>query len=340
MPRQTIRCLPLQEGDLVRVVSPSFPALALIAHRKARATQAMNRLGLRIDYGAHAFEVWDHFAGTPAQRAADINAAFADPEVSGILCSLGGTDSKNLLPLLDYDLIAQHPKVLIGHSNNVTLMLAMLAQVGLVTFHGPSFVNQFGEFPAPFPETLEGFRAACMTTACLTLRPMTGRTDVLPGWWHEDEDRSVRPRNLSGGWRWLVPGVARGPLIGGYLPYVLDLLDTEWCPSFQGAILFWDTIMSLNPLMVDGMLGELARRQILSQCVGLVVGVPARLMSPPTVATLEEVILKWAKVVDGPILVDADCGHTDPAWTLPLGVRGYLDSFNDQFTCESGTVSA
>ncbi len=83
---------------------------------------------------------------------------------------------------------------------------------------------------------------------------MIGCTDILPAWWHDPHDASARPRNLSGGWRWLISGVAVESLIGGYLPNLLELADIEWMIASRDIILFTDA-MGQDPLMVDGMLG-------------------------------------------------------------------------------------
>ncbi|MGM5000121.1 hypothetical protein AB8A05_15415 [Tardiphaga sp. 538_B7_N1_4] len=69
-------------------------------------------------------------------------------------------------------------------------------------------------------------------------------------------------------------------------------------------------------------------------------GYPSRYVSPPHLAALHDVVLKWTKKVAGPVLVDADCGHTDPAWVLPIGVTAHLDSSNDTFRTEPGCSSS
>lgn len=325
----------LETGARLAVVSPSFPSLSFIEERRERAERALEARNLRLTYGPTAFECWGHLAGPPELRARDINRAFADDSVDGILCALGGGNSIDLLELLDYDLIRSNPKPFIGHSDNVVLMMAMLARTGMTTFHGPSLVNQMGEYPEPFPETLAGFEAALSRAAPLDLRPHESRTDVLSAWWFSNEDRTPRERNVRGGWRWLRPGRAEGPLLGGTLSAVLGLVSTPWCPRFDGAILFWDQ-PDANPAVVDAFLGQLGAEGILSSVAGMVVGCPTRMWSPLYLATLEDVVKKWAPLCPGPVLVDADCGHTDPCWTLPYGAETLIDSERDLFRTEAG----
>lgn len=335
-PDGPIRPCPLRPGSLVRVVSPAYPALALVSHRRPRAERALRGLGFEVDYGASAFARLGHLAGTAEQRAADLNQAFADPGVGAIICALGGGSSMELAPLLDYELIRANPKPFIGHSDNSMIMMPLLTDAGLVTFHGPSLVNQLGEFPEPFPETLDGLVRAVCGAEPLEFRPAERRTDVLPPWWNEPDDSVSRPRNLAGGWRWLKPGRASGPLLGGQINSLLAMLHSRWAPSFEGAILFWDAMMWQTPL-VDAALGRLSARGVLAGCAGMVVGHPARLRQTPQTAPFEDVVAKWAEEVDGPVLLNADCGHTDPCWTLPYGGVAHLDSVADRFWAEPGT---
>ena len=47
---------------------------------------------------------------TPRARARDLEAMFADPEVDVVQCLTGGFGSMQLVPHLDFELIAEHPK--------------------------------------------------------------------------------------------------------------------------------------------------------------------------------------------------------------------------------------
>ena len=101
------------------------------------AIETIRSLGFQVKPGATLFRRHGYFAGTDAERAADLNALFADPTVDGIIALRGGYGCSRLLPYLDYDLIPRQPKVLMGYSDVTALLNGIHARTGLVTFHGP-----------------------------------------------------------------------------------------------------------------------------------------------------------------------------------------------------------
>jgi len=329
----------LQRGAHLRVISPSYPLLPAVAHRAARARRALERLGFEVSFARHAHDAWGHLSGPPGLRARDIEDAFVDDEVDGIVSSFGASIAADILPELDVDVVRRHPKVLVGRSDNVTLLLGLLAKAGLVSFHGVSFLDQLGEPPAPHEPTVESFLDACARPGPSSLRPVGPRTFAYRR--RRDPLDDARPRELDipGGWRWLKAGRASGPLIGGELTSLMLLLDTEWLPDLTGALLFWDAV-SVSTATVQWALHELSARGVFASCAGMVVGLPTRIRPTPGVGDVTELVSREvAHLVPGPVLAQADCGHADPVWTLPLGVEASLDSARDSFTV-SGAVTA
>ena len=105
----------LAPGDTLALVLPASAAPDTDAVAFAR--DQLVALGFQVAIGKHAYERFGYFAGPDRDRADDLNAAFADDHIAGIVCYTGGWGSPRLLPLLDYDLIARKPKVLIGYSD-------------------------------------------------------------------------------------------------------------------------------------------------------------------------------------------------------------------------------
>jgi muramoyltetrapeptide carboxypeptidase len=82
-----------------------------------------------------------YVAGDPKSRARDLEAMFADPEVDVVQCLTGGFGSMQLIPHLDFELIADHPKAFSGYSDITALHVALRQRAGLATFYGPHLMT-------------------------------------------------------------------------------------------------------------------------------------------------------------------------------------------------------
>ena len=318
----------LRAGDRMRVVSPSFCELGINTRRRDRAVAAFESVGLELVFSERATLVNGHVAGTVAQRADDINESFADPDVHAVICAVGGGNSADLLPLLDLDVIAANPKPFMGHSDNGSLLLGVFAATGLVTFHGTAAMK-LGEYPEPFPEMVEQFRDVVMEQRVDRFEPIGSRCGEPLSWFREPRRPPTRQRRIAGGWQWARPGRATGPLIGGTLPTLANLAGTEWFPDLDEFILFTDGHF-IDTVYMDASFSILQRCGILERCTGLVLGEPKAVVTLPGAACYDEVVAKWVRHIDGPVLTGADCGDTDPSWILPIGVTATLDSESDR----------
>ena len=77
----------LREGDLVALVAPA--SVTYDEDTLLVAVESLEALGLRVRVGEHVMERYGYLAGRDEDRAADINAAFADGEVRGGDCPAG-----------------------------------------------------------------------------------------------------------------------------------------------------------------------------------------------------------------------------------------------------------
>jgi muramoyltetrapeptide carboxypeptidase len=112
----------LQPGDLVAVVSPAGPAPP---ERVAAGVGLLRSWGLRPAPFPHAFDQDGYLAGTDPERAADLNAAFADPQVRGVIVTRGGYGSQRIVDQLDLAAVRRDPKPVVGFSDITALQLAL-----------------------------------------------------------------------------------------------------------------------------------------------------------------------------------------------------------------------
>jgi muramoyltetrapeptide carboxypeptidase LdcA involved in peptidoglycan recycling len=275
-------------------------------------------------------------AATPRERAADLNAAFGNPEIRGVFASIGGDDSIRLLPFLDRDAIAANPKILIGYSDTTTLLCA-IRRFGLVTFHGPSVMaglSQAGALPAAFRSHLE----------VMVFEPADNRRyeayDVVvegyPDWRDPANTGLVNPARPADGPRVLQDG---GRVVGELFGGCLEVLDwnrgtsawpgpTDWA----GRLFFVEPSEEKpTPTQVERILRSFGALGVFDEddgVAGLLVGRTRDMDHDETAAferTIVAVIGGELGRTDMPILANLPFGHTDPQWILPIGVRAELE---------------
>jgi muramoyltetrapeptide carboxypeptidase len=310
----------LKPGDTVGMVAPASNAYELEDIQLAKDT--MEQYGLKVVLGDHIAAQYGYLAGRDEQRAADLNAMFRRPDIRGIVTFAGGYGSCRLLPLLDYEALRQHPKVIVGHSDITSLLLAIHRQTGLVTFHGPSGQTGVGDYATGY------WRRAIMTRSPIGLiAPPASEGGV------ERQHRQVT----------IVPGRVTAPLIGGNLTLVTNLLGTPYEPDTQGKILFLEDVGE-EPYRIDRMLTQLWLAGKLQDAAGIALGhftdCNPKDYQPTFFQTLslETVLRDRFGPLGKPTLYNLMFGHLRENATLPIGVAATLDATAKTLTINESAV--
>ena len=159
MPHELVQPPKAQPGDRIAVLSPSFAAAG--AFPKVHE-QAMRRLTEVTSLIPVEYPTTRQVGAAPTARAADLNAAFADPQIRGILAVIGGEDQITVIPHLDADLARADPKPLLGTSDNTNLHHWLWAN-GMASFYGGSSQVHLGPGPAVDDIHARSLRAALLT---------------------------------------------------------------------------------------------------------------------------------------------------------------------------------
>jgi muramoyltetrapeptide carboxypeptidase len=301
----TIRPPRLQAGDTIGLVNPS----AAVYERQPYelATETLAALGFKVREGAHLRARRGQFAGTDRERAADLNAMFADPSIAGILALTGGSGANRILPLLDYAAIRRTPKFLGGFSDITAVLNAVHARTGLVTFHAPVGVSEWNEF------SVRHFRAVAMDGAAHLMSNPRERGE-LPA---PKDDRILTIR----------PGIARGRLVGGNLAVLSSLAGSGYLPPFEGAILFLEEINEFI-YRVDRMLSTLKLMGALDRLAGVVIGQFTNCTPGEGFGTLtlDEVFDDYFGALGVPVYRGAMIGHIRRKFTVPIGAQAEIDA--------------
>jgi muramoyltetrapeptide carboxypeptidase LdcA involved in peptidoglycan recycling len=278
--------------------------------------QRFAQMELRISYGSHVDERDTLDSSSIESRVSDIHAAFADPEVAGILTVIGGFNSNELLPYLDWDLIAANPKILCGYSDITALQNAILAHTGLVTYSGPHW-SSFG-MRDHFEQTQQWFADALLDGRPMDVKPSESWTD--DDWFLDQDNRHP----LAGdGWWALQPGTASGHVVGGNLCTLNLLQGTPHMPTLDGALLFLEDDYESHPATFARDLTSLLQVPDAGGITGLVIG-RFQQASRMTHDLLQQIVRTQPVLTGLPVLANADFGHTQPQITLPLGGRSEL----------------
>jgi muramoyltetrapeptide carboxypeptidase len=290
----------------IGIVSPASPfntysdVLRGIAWWEAR--------GYRVKLAEGALERTDWVAGSPELRAQDLMVMFLDPGVDAIQCLRGGYGSAQIIPYLDFQLIAAHPKPFIGFSDITALHTALLRFTGMATFYGPSLTTVGGTQMSEF-------------TSQRFLQVLLGETTgEVP---HDPDDPFVRP---------LASGRASGRLVGGCLSDLLCTMGTSWELNLEDAIFVFEEVGS-SPHGIDRALLQLDQASKLKNIRGVVIGDLADCDwsdgggSPWShTKTLEEVLKERLGSLGVPVIYKLPFGHSKHFATLPLGVQATLDA--------------
>ena len=330
-----IRPPKLQPGDTIATLSPSWGGPSLFPHIYDHGVKMLQEtFGLRIkEYPTAKMDAQALYLN-PQARAADINAAFADPEVKAIITSIGGEDSVRILPYLEGETIRNNPKIIMGYSDTSTL-LTYANQLGLVTFNGPSIMAgfcQLAQWPAAF---VAHIRAMLFEgPASYTYQPYDFWSERYPEWADPANTGQIGPTYPNEErWQWLQgEGVAEGHLFGGCTEVLEFMKGTAFWPApdfWQGKILFFETSEDKPaPIQVKWMLRNYGMQGIFERVNGLLFG-RARDYSPQEKQELYDHLRTVVATEFGrpslPIITNMDFGHTDPQFIMPLGVQAEID---------------
>lgn len=286
----------LKPGDTIALVAPAGPVT--VADLK-EGREWLQRQGFQVVLGRHIFNRDGYLAGRDRDRAADLNAAFANPDVAAIICARGGWGCARLLPFLDWDLARSHPKILLGFSDITTLLLAYWVRSGLVTFHGPVIASRWNAF-----STQAWQRVLVAGQAALLLNP--------PDMPH----------------RTIHPGRARGPLVVANLSVLAAAIGSRYLPNWDGVILAIEEVEE-TVYRVDRLLAQLQLAGVLDRLAGFVFAQCTRCegaTAEQESLSLERAIDDWIRPLKIPSWQGMAIGHIPDKLTLPVGAIVEIDA--------------
>lgn len=321
-----------EPGDRVAVLSPSFaaPGFAPEVHE-----QAMRRLTEVTGLVPVEYPTTRRLDASARDRAADLNAAFADPAIRAVLATIGGEDQITVVPHLDPAVVRADPKPFLGYSDNTNL-LSWLWTTGVAGFYGGSTQVQLGPGPAVDDVHVAALRAALLTGERLEVTEPGESEDIGLDWKDPLALTTYGRREPTEPWTWAGPARSvTGRTWGGCVEVVQWLLTAGRFPVdpsvLTGGVLLLESSEELIPARDFGwIVRSLGERGLLAAVDAVVVA------RPPTSSfevqpTAQERADRRAEQRDvaiatvqrynpeAVVVVGVPFGHTRPQWILPYG---------------------
>ncbi|KAH7131683.1 peptidase u61 ld-carboxypeptidase a [Dactylonectria estremocensis] len=350
----------LETGATIAFISPSARLNDELPDVMSRATALLSGRGYQV---RTFFNKDEGIQSGINNRLSEIRAAFSDPSISAIICTIGGPCFNELLPALIADtelhgIIRANPKIVVGYSDISGLHWFLYAMTGLRTFYGPGAIPELGgSYPPQDENSPLAFSVKHLFRAIATREPLGDiprSMNYAPreaAFFLDPPSTKLPDLAPSHPWTWIRPGKAQGRLFGGCLTVVARLLGVRAVvPQWKDRIVFVETAMGDNeargvPLgRVRAAFADLIAAGVFEEAAGLVVGRAFGYDSEEARDSYAGVIrelLCEGRLAERkfPILFNVDIGHTEPLVTLPYDALAVLDSENDKFAViESGVV--
>lgn len=292
----------LIKGDIIAITGPAGAIYEPFTID--RITDRLTELGFKYTLGKTLYERFGYLAGSDEMRAKELMDYYKDPSVKAILTMRGGWGCARILDLLDYNVIAQNPKILMGFSDITSLVNAVYKKTGLITYHGPCGYSTWTDFSTEH-----------VTKAIIIGAPYTMKN----------------PSDFTNGLITLSPGKAEGELVGGNITVLVSMIGTSYEPDWEGKILFLEETKE-EPYRIDRMFWQMKQAGVFEKVKGIVFGSFNKCFpeEPEKSFTLQEVLEQHFKDIGIPVYMGATFGHMSPKFTLPIGIQAELDA--DNFT--------
>jgi muramoyltetrapeptide carboxypeptidase len=297
-PRKPAR---LHEGDTVGVVAPASSWES--RSELLRGIAGLEAWGLQVKLGDHINDRHGYMAGRDEDRAADLHAILADPQVKAVVCLQGGYGTPRLIPLLDEATFRQNPKAICGYSDLTTLHLA---------------ASLWGEVISFYSNGATGIGAADVTDF--------SKAGLRRALFSDEPYGPIGPNPDDPYVRTVVAGRATGRLAGGCAGLLSSAIGTRLQPDFRGRIVVLEEIEN-EGYILDGILTQLRNAGLFDGAAAIVVGdIKTKWSGGIAELSAEDIVEELLAPLGLPLVFGLPIGHNKHHATVPLGALATLDA--------------
>lgn len=332
----------LKPNSKIAIISPSnglpflFPDIYELGIKNLREI-----FNFEVIEMPHARMAPEELYKNPQLRAEDINQAFEDETIDGIIISIGGYESVRILQYLDIDMILNHPKLIMGFSD-ATTFLSYLNYKGMTTLYGPSIMAGFAQLQHLSQQYTDHIKEMFFG------RQYPYIYNTYSQWTNGYQDwRNIGTLGQcteffsnKEGYIFLQGAQSKEGLLWGGCIEVLEFLKgTKYWPDenfWKDRILFFETSEDKPlPHQVGYMLRNYGTQGILNKVRGILFGRPKDYSDKEKIelnSIVLEIVANEFGARDIPIVMNMDFGHTDPKIILPLGGKVRIDVERQQIS--------
>lgn len=287
----------LKKGDTIGIIAPSGPE----DYEKIKNNiELLKGLGFKVKEGKYIRNKWGYLAGNDYDRASDFNNMFLDNSIDMIMCIRGGYGAMRILPMIDFNIVKNHPKIFAGFSDITTLLNNISSKCGLITFHSPMLTSNLSD------------KITCESFFNTVMNGYKNYTIQNP--------ENFPTKSLSN------INKISGELVGGNLSLISSTIGTPYELNTKDKILFIEDVGE-SPYKIDRMLTQLRLANKLQDCKAFILGQFTQCSLPhyKRSLTLKEVISDRLLSLNKPTLSGIQSGHSYPRLTLPIGAKVSID---------------
>jgi len=282
----------LQKGNCIGIISPS--GQVSYQEKFETAKNYFEQKGYSVKIFSNAKKCCGYLAGNDEERLCDFHNAFLDEEVSMILTSRGGYGAARILDKIDYEIIKNNPKIFCGYSDITAFHSAIYKKTGLITFHAPFALFDFG-------------------------------AENIDNYTEENFFKNLSSNNINNPlenafeYTCINEGIVEGELTGGNLCVLTSILGSGFEPNFENKILYIEDVN--EPLYkIDRMLSQLRLCGVFKKIKGLLVG-----KFSSAEKDFSQKAIELLKEYDIPCGYGFSATHELNKTTLPLNINYKID---------------
>ena len=319
----------LQKGDTVGVCAPSGGVAGeLLSVRLNNAVRNVESLGYSVIETASVRREVKFVSADSKTRANEFMRLYENPSVAVILPPWGSEFLMDMLPYLDFDMLASlPPKWICGYSDMSTLTFALTLNSDIASIHGSNLMNM--GFARIHDADMRAFDA-------MSNREITQKSWDTWGGYTNWNDFSGEVYNLDkpSSWKSLQKETSvsfKGMMIGGCMDALCKLIGTRFAPvevflnKYKQHGFIW-TLESCEMASPDiyRTLWQMYECGWFKYCNGIIIGRPDGYKDKRDF-TLIDALKQGLGALNVPVLYDTDIGHIPPQMQIINGAIGNVE---------------